>query len=308
MTSGWSYKGRTVWRIFDGDRERARVEGMQPVLGGPGEELLWNNQGYAIVATVQSYLPGDPRRKANCQGILAWAVDLDGGDKPAQQARIKRAWRDHGLRPSSIIESKNGYHVYFNAEPGQSFETFIEIMDRMVELFDGDTQAKDLARTLRVPDHCHLKDPNDPFLVTQIYETTTRYSEGEMLAKLPPLRSGQADQRGRKELSRALSFQGDGGLFDRLWSMDQMAALNRLSGSSAVCGERYSFKGSGSRGYRIEVNGQPSSCWIDVNGKIGSLTGGGPTVWQWVNWLHRDHKRTYSLLRECLPEVFRDGR
>jgi hypothetical protein len=63
--------------------------------------------------------------------------------------------------------------------------------------------------------------------------------------------------------------------------------LEVFSGSSFVRGETYSFKNNRNGTYQIIVNGKSSSCWIRKDGSIGSLSGGSPSIIQWIRWFER---------------------
>ena len=303
--------GRTLWRIYDSDKNRARAEGMQP-LANWDEADRYSQEGYGVFWTVQPFPPGSARRIANVGGIRWWAVDID--DHPADPEIppvMDQDWtpvRDVcdrlKLDPTVVVRSKNGFHVYFRAE-GATKQNFAEIMGRLIFHFGADPQSKDLARVLRVPGYCHWKDLHDPYPVRTIRLSEACYTERDMLRLLPLVEMRQESQNAVAFASRASGEAGD--FWSRVAEIPAQVALSRLSGTEHVLGERYEFKRT-SRGFNILVNGKSTSCWIDQRGMIGSTDKGGPTVAQWLNWFHRDYRRVYRILIEVFPELNKRGR
>jgi len=63
------------------------------------------------------------------------------------------------IRPSSIVESKNGYHCYWFAKDGTK-ENWPKICTYIAEELHGDMKiVKDTSRVLRIPGFYHWKDP-----------------------------------------------------------------------------------------------------------------------------------------------------
>lgn len=262
------------------------------------EAPAWNARGWGIFATVQKFRGA--RRKENLERIRAWAIDLDGGDKPAQRARICAA----KLTPSSIVETKNGYHVYWYAEDAKP-EHYRLILDRLVAFFGADKNARDLARVLRVPGFLHQKDPADPFLVRHVFGPNRRvvFLERDMLRAFPPSAEELAE-RARHQVQRSEYVGTDGdGFWERVYNIDCRDGLERLSGHGAVGGERYTFKRMANGSHNVVVDGKGSSCWVDENGRIGSKTKGGPTLYQWLRWMGNAPGDCARVLKQLYPHL-----
>jgi len=60
--------------------------------------------------------------------------------------------------------------------------------------------------------------------------------------------------------------------------------LLSLSGSSHVNGDSISLRDNRNGTKQIICNKNPTSCWIDREGKIGSYSKGGPSVIQFLQW------------------------
>lgn len=276
-----------------------------PSLGGAceidrSEAAFWNQKNYGIFWSVNSFRGA--RRKTNLHRILAWALDLDQGTKQEQMRLICA-----GLIPSLIVETRKGYHVYFLAKDA-TIEGYRSILlDRLCYFYGSDVRATDLCRILRVPGYYHCKNPDDRFLVKRIHRYPVSYTEREICWFYPP--SLEAIERDRKREEFKEQFSKDtnsqsGDLWQKVWDFDCENALIRLSGHAAVGGEIFSFKQQASGNLNIYVNGKGTSCWIDREKRIGSLSGGGPTLYQWVNFYHRNPKKTVLFMREIFPELW----
>jgi hypothetical protein len=257
----------------------------------------WNKKGFGIFWTVQE-LKGE-RRKENLVKINSWAIDIDGGEKPYHLEKLTSV-----CYPSLVIETKNGYHAYWNAKDAtqENFEAIVS--DRLVPFFNADKKAKDLARILRVPGYLHQKDPSDPFMIVEVWKYDVRYSEHQMFSLFQLDNEKEKESNAKQELRKV--FQSDGNdLWEKIYNLDCEQALERLSGTEAIGSERITFRRVANGNLNIIANGKQTSCWIDQNKRIGSLDGGGPTVWQWVNWYHRNHKYTYEILKNYFGELWR---
>lgn len=285
------------WRIFDPNP--AERPGCYPIEAETDSELFaeahrWNSDNWGIYKTVNDF--EGPRKIANLKRLNSWFVECDGEDKPKMLERLRK-----GLLPSRIVESKRGYHAYWNCKDAtpEKYSSILEF--RLIPFYGGDRKAKDIARILRVPDYFHCKNPDDKFLVREIWSDPVSYSESdiEYFYKLP---EPKAEKLEKKEIARK-NFSGDDDLFEKIYALDSRQALEKISGHSAVGGERYSFRKS-SGGFNILVDGKSTSCWIDRAGHIGSSDRGGPTIWQWVNWFQNDHKKTFQIVKEVFPELW----
>jgi hypothetical protein len=264
----------------------------------------WNQRGFGIFATVQRFQ--GPRRIENLVAIQAWAVDLDGGDKAAQRRRLLSS----PLIPSSVVETKNGYHAYWYAIDARA-DRYRAIVGRLVEYFGGDPNARDLARVLRVPGFLHQKDPADPFLVGHAWgpHREIRYHERQLAQLFPPsqeeLEALAKQDRPADDVapSRVLFPDSAATLWERAYDIDAREALPRLSGHWSVGGEQYELKPQRNGKFNILVGGKGTSCFVDANGKIGSSDKGGPGIAQWINWHQRDYRKVRQALLEVFPEL-----
>lgn len=282
--------GRSIYRLFDSE---PAPHGCHIVDSWP-EAHMWNEKKWGIYWTVNEF--DGPRQNKNLKRIISWAVDIDDGTKLAQRETIKKF-----PTPTVIVETKRGYQIYFHTDDA-TVENHKEIQDRLVTAYGGDSNAKDIARILRVPFHAHWKNINDPFMVLVKHTSRNKYSEKEMMNFfLKPADEKRHEQK--KQIRQELKFLNDENLFDRIYSMDCEQAMLIVSGHECVGGERYTFRRNANGNLNLIVNGKGSSVFLDKQKRIGSSDQGGPTIFQWINWFQRDHKKTYQYFKNLFPEV-----
>ena len=93
------------------------------------------------------------------------------------------------FEPSIVVETSPGrYHVYWLIlqEAPIIREDFHGIMMCLCETHGADPDAKDLARTMRLPGTWNLKPGRLPHLVKIVRQTGARYSGRELVAAFPP--------------------------------------------------------------------------------------------------------------------------
>lgn len=242
-----------------------------------------NEAGMGIFVTINGF---NGRRVKEClTSINAWAIDLDEGSKQEQVDRISRS----PLVPTMIVESKNGFHVWWAAKDG-SIENYNQIVgERLVPFFGADKNAKDVCRLLRMPGFYHMKDPQNPFLVTIKLWNPRMYTEAEMLRLFPEKQKPKINNHVKKIERKD---------WDKSKELDCTEGLKILSGTHWVNGDIFDFKDNSNGTKQIWVNGKSSSCWIDKNGLIGSLDNGGPSLWQYLNWYYKDYKKVSRIMRD----------
>ena len=252
-----------------------------------------NAEGFGIFQTVNTFR--GERKIANLVSIDAWAVDIDDGTKDEQWAKIRT-----GLIPTLVVETKRGFQLWFKAISANPVHWNSMVLDRLVPFYGADKNARDIARVLRVPGYYHLKDPNDPFLVKAIAQTRSQYTERDIAGFYPD----KSEPMRTEFKARAVrDAGGTEGLWEAVWRLDCGDALSRLSGSPEIGGEVISFRQTSAGKHNIFVNGKGTSCWVDADGRIGSLDKGGPTIAQWIRWYGHSWPQTVEILRKHFPEL-----
>lgn len=280
------------------------------------EARRWNTpeQGYGIFMTVNSFASG-VRRKDSLRRINAWAIDMDEGDKASMRARLLSS----PLVPSWIIETKRGYQAWWHASDGAVADHWNAlVLERLVPWYGADKNARDLCRILRVPTYLHLKDSSSPFRVELVWEKDVVYTERQLALSYPWVpdkasqrsthdegrRQAAADIRERAKTDAiAAGLTPTESLWDAIYALDCEEGLARLSGHAAVGGEKYTFRRTARGRLNVFVDGKGTPCFIDENKRIGSPSGGGPTLVQWLRWFRHDWPTVINTIKELFPRL-----
>lgn len=259
------------------------------------EAIEANTEGYGIFWALNQF-HSSTRKIENLKSIVAWAVDIDDGEKSEQLEKIKS-----GPIPHLVVETKRGFQIYFRAENASPEYWNSIVLDRLVPFYGADARARDLARILRVPGYYHLKDPLQPFLVTEIWNYPGKYTQTQMAYLFPDVSKEKREEFIKSQkLENKKEFEG---VWDQIWHLDHQEALERISGKEEFGGEVFSFRKASNGNLNILVNGQGTSCWLDKNLRIGSLDKGGPTIFQWVKWYGYTNSKTVEIIKKYFPEL-----
>lgn len=142
-------------------------------LGSQADKLIANNARGAGVFVMVSAGDGKGRAFAHVTRIRAVWGEFDAGMP-----------ENLPLTPSMVVETSPGkFHCYWLCD-GLAIPEHRPIMERIVRSYNGDGQAKDEARVLRVPGFYHRKGA--PFQVHIIAATGEIYSRDEIISAFPP--------------------------------------------------------------------------------------------------------------------------
>lgn len=266
------------------------------------EARHWQEQGFGVFQAVNEFRGA--RRIENLERITAWAVDMDVGTK----AEMKRRIESGPLIPTQVVETKRGFQVYWFAKGGQLKHWNALMLDRLVPYYGADKNARDPARILRVPNFLHLKDPANPFRVRVRHQRLVAYTERQ-IAEAYPLAPEAAQRRAvevlrqHAEVKRTVVFKDSDGFWDRAFALDCADALRRLSGHPIVRGEVFTFNRTTRGNLNIACDGKQCSAFVDTNGRIGSSSGGGPGVVQWIRWYGASYGEIARVLKDVFPEL-----
>lgn len=266
---------RSYFAFKDGSKD-------EPFSISPKDAPRLNELRYGIFWTVNIF--EGARRLENLKRITAWFVEID-GDKATARGRIAAC----PVTPTSVVETKNGYHVYFGAREATSVH-YREIEDGLVAYFDGDKRARDATRLLRVPGFYHWKDHASPFMVQEVSHCQVSYPEKAMLHyfKIPPAPV-------KRPPAIYLDVPTEGSLPDKLNKLDNVKALIQLSGKACVRHEVFTFQQVSRGRLNILANDKTTPCFIDEHGKIGQ---GGPSIWQWLKWYGHSDSEIARIISE----------
>lgn len=89
------------------------------------------------------------------------------------------------VKPSIIVETRNGLHVYWLLNEGATVSEFIECQLRLIEYFNSDSAVKTSERVMRLPGYYWMKDKDNPFMTTIIQNSDNRYNITDIIDCLP---------------------------------------------------------------------------------------------------------------------------
>lgn len=290
---------RQLFRLHDQAKDKASRGGMFAV--NAQDAPSWNEAGWGIFHAVNEF-EGMTRRIDTLKRINSWFVETDNQPKQKVVETIKR-----GLIPSLIVESKRGYHIYWDAEDASVIE-YEAIQERLISFFGADKGVKDLARVLRAPGFKHLKNPSEPFLIKEVFRSGHVYKQKSMQYFFKVDAKTEQNIIQKQIVREAFQNTESASVWEYFIELDCEYALQVLSGTSAVNGEVYSFKPSTKGTKQIYVNSLRSQCWLDLSNKIGSHTKGGPTIFNWLKWFGHSNTEVVRILKQYFPGGFTDER
>ncbi len=281
---------RHLYALADGPSDPRKSRGAFPIAHSDAEHL--NRDGFGIFWAINIFKDAK-RVKQNLSHVLSWAIDIDEGTKIEQFKKIEA-----GPTPSLLIETKRGFHVYWDCEDGDE-DNWRDIVEfRLIPHFGGDPKAKDLCRILRAPWFYHLKDPTSPFLIKEVFKSKSNY-RAKSFMKLFDVHEKEVCYQ---EIRQHIGGSGEK-LSDRIYNMNCIEALSRLSGHGVVGGETYEFRRNGNGNHNIIINGKSTSCFIDENKRIGAHPGG-PTIFRWLKYYNHSDQEIIRILRQYFPELW----
>ncbi|TPL64113.1 DUF5906 domain-containing protein [Mesorhizobium sp. B2-3-15] len=124
--------------------------------------LNYQSQGFGAFINCNE-MDGNGLTLANVQSIRAHVIDLDNLSAAQNYERAAQ----FNPSPSFAVQSSPGrFHVYWSVQPYAGNERATSINRRLRQLFDGDKAVVDPSRVLRLAGTLHLKNPQQPHMVT----------------------------------------------------------------------------------------------------------------------------------------------
>jgi hypothetical protein len=172
--------GNYIYALCDHDDVKRKNEGT--IYIAARDVGRYNKDGYGIFRSVQSFKT-DIRKKENLDAIVSFAVDLDDDTKLNQFERIIKI----GVEPSRIVETKNGFHVYFDLKEKFIIDAsgkeniYTKFLDNyMLPLYNACDGSKDVSRILRVPGYYHCKNLDNKFMVKLVHKSSVLYTSSKI--------------------------------------------------------------------------------------------------------------------------------
>lgn len=261
------------------DRGQFNIKGLIPTDEATLE--YYNSKGWGIFKTVNTFK--GRRIKENLVSIDYWYVDID---KEPKHILLKRLLGGP-LMPTKIVETKNGYHAYWKCVDA-TLENYEEIEKRLIRHYKvKDVGVRDVTRVLRVPGYDHHKD-TEPFLVSITAQRNIAYHEQDMLRAYKPFRP----------LRKRVNIKSKN---SSMYDFDCEKGLNILSGTKYVNGDTYTFEDRANGTRQIIFNNNPfktTSNFLGREGNIGSHSGKGPGIFQWL--------KSYGHTTEEIKRIFKE--
>lgn len=115
-------------------------------------------------------------------------IDFKGSQAEIQKQKLDAYDRlmSHPIKPSIVVESKSGLHVYYlvdSVDTAKEMAYYKPLEQVMVDYWRSDPKCVNPARQLRLPGYYHLKDRDNPYMISVIYlDKTARYTYEDIMA------------------------------------------------------------------------------------------------------------------------------
>jgi hypothetical protein len=290
-----------LYALHDSNQYVKSAVGSTPVT--EEEAVALNADGWGIFWVVNEFK--GRRLIRNLTRIRYWFCEIDGGTKDEQYAKLSCLT---DATPTMVVESKNGYHVYWKVRGEATVENWKRIVRwGIVPALGADPKATDPLRLLRAPNHMHMKDIEAPFAVRRVWTSDYSYTEEEML-RLFPSRKPETTQRmnlKRKPSATSSNF------WERVAALDNRRAIPALSGHW-LCNEEQFYLREMSNGNANIIRhtwvgdghskSEDTGSFIDEEGRLGNVKGG-TSVAAWCAWYGHDWPTVRRGLLEVFPEL-----
>ena len=149
-----------------------------------------NGQGYNIYFTVNS----GGTRKEEINKINAFYIDCDCGRdsngnyfdleiiKQYKENTLKKV-QEFGLVPSLIVDTRNGYHIYWLIDNAK-IEEFEQVQKKLIHYFNSDERVYTIERIMRLPGYFWTKDIGNQYLCTVYQHNDIRYNVNDFIQHL----------------------------------------------------------------------------------------------------------------------------
>ena len=162
-----------VFQTFDDSKEgRPIAKILKGTIGSEWAEILaLNKKGAGVFVQINE---GVDRGNRYIKKPRASFVDSDTGNLPVELPLV----------PSILVNSKNGQHAYWLLGDGEDIGEFTATQLYLASALGTDPAIKDNSRVMRLPGTLHLKNPEEPHLVTCTVNHTDKYSFEQIKQKM----------------------------------------------------------------------------------------------------------------------------
>ena len=116
------------------------------------------------------------RSKTNIERARAFFVDKDDG-----QLDYNNLMDCDLYKPNITVKTRQGEHGYWILSSEVPLELFGPTQKRLIRMLGTDPSVVDLPRVMRLPGFFHMKDPNDPLLVSCIIGSEKNFEGSDFI-------------------------------------------------------------------------------------------------------------------------------
>jgi KaiC/GvpD/RAD55 family RecA-like ATPase len=150
----------------------------------------YNADGYNVYFLPNSpsqYQPGVTVEGSHidCFKFVFVDMDLKDGVYESKEAFVA-AVHEAGLDPTYIVDSGNGVHVYWQVSDLDAM-SYLRLQRRLMRKFKTDEAVGQIYQLMRLPGSVNTKDPENPKLCSQVYESENVYTCEQVAAALAPI-------------------------------------------------------------------------------------------------------------------------
>src|SRR5690625_806078 len=131
------------------------------------------NQRGAAVAFAVNETNGHDRTAESITRIRAYFTEIDGiPTDQEKQPKLFDLFKIGNLEPSAVVETRNGLHAYWYSTGEEPVDPadYKRVNNRIATYHNGDRNALDISRVLRLPGYYHMKNPDAPHPIQVIHE------------------------------------------------------------------------------------------------------------------------------------------
>ena len=221
------------------------------------------------------------------------------------------------LQPSFVVETRNGYQVYWFTSTDIS--TFKKIQKGILEYFKpfgGDPATIKEVQLMRVPGFLQHK-ADEVFKVKLRYELCARehdgsfkyYSPFELLENFP---SSPEELQTSKVFTPRVShvFANTFDIFNHILKLPIIQVFETINGSSLVNGDVFTLGPERNGKIQIYQNNHPIPNWIDTNLNMifSNNASGFCNIIHFCGWYGKDKKEIAEELKKLFPNTHTSGR
>lgn len=293
-----NFQGFTI-QTFDDQKRKNKGYLTKIFLYDPAKIKKLNSKGAGIYFVPNPQIDPNKRSIENTRALKYLLLDLDVSkekqrinqdDIKKRKTELFNKLKSLTIPPNHIIETKNGLQPLWELVKNislTSIEERIKMNEQYKSIIAGfstktglDSEGDNLCRLLRYPGAYHLKNPDEPFLITITKLNPDKVTLDEFIKVYPPI---------TKKISPSIQceFKLMDSAIDKIIKYPVQEALRRLSGTEAVDFERFDFHENTNGTIQLIVNDEIKGQWIDpTHNTIGGAGkgSGNPTIIQFLQW------------------------